>query len=152
MAKREKADARPVRSQAYQYLLTEISCSHDMLAVFQNSESIHNRLNPFFYNDEIKELEEQLKVEFWRVVETLLTPRQKEIIRLSSDGYTQTEIAKILKVNQSSITKSLNGNVDYKNKRKVYGGTKRKLKKIVESDEKIKQILDRISELREENW
>ncbi len=75
-------------------------------------------------------LKESLKKEFWRIVNTQLTSRQREVITLVCDGYTQTEIAKKLKVNQSSITKSINGNCDYKNKKRVYGGAKRKMKKI----------------------
>ena len=62
------------------------------------------------------------------------------------------EIAKKLKVNQSSITKSLNGNVDYKNGKKIYGGSKKKILKIIESDEKIKQILDKMQEIRAAKW
>jgi predicted transcriptional regulator len=62
------------------------------------------------------------------------------------------EIAKMLNVNQSSITKSLNGNVDYKNGKKIYGGARKKIKKIVENDEKIKEILSKMHELRENKW
>jgi DNA-directed RNA polymerase specialized sigma24 family protein len=124
----------------------------EMLEAFPNEESMYRRLNPFDYNDMIAELEEELKKEFWRVIETCLTDRQKNVIRLYADGYTQMEIAKILNVNQSSITKSIHGNVDYKKQRKAYGGSRRKLKKIVENDDKIKEILRRISELRDESW
>lgn len=123
-----------------------------MMEAFCNEDSISARLNPFEYNEELIELEEQLKKEFWRVVDTLLTPRQREVIRLYADGYTQMEIAKMLNVNQSSITKSLNGNVDYKNGKKVYGGARKKIRKIIESDEKIKDILKRMSDCREEKW
>jgi DNA-binding CsgD family transcriptional regulator len=98
------------------------------------------------------DLEEQLKKEFWRVVDTLLTPRQREVIRLYADGYTQMEIAKMLNVNQSSITKSLNGNVDYKNGKKIYGGARKKIRKIIENDDKIKDILSKMAEAREEKW
>ena len=73
-------------------------------------------------------LEDELKEEFWRIADTFLTNRQREVIKHCADGYTQTEIAKLLNVNQSSITKSINGNVDYKNKKGkiIYGGTKKK--------------------------
>ena len=146
-------ERRPNRSDHYQHLLLETACSNDMMESFPNEDSIHNRLSGgFIYDETLIELEDQLKVEFWRVVDTLLTPRQKEVIRLYSDGYTQMEIAKMLNVNQSSITKSLNGNVDYKNGKKVYGGAKKKLNKIIENDEKIKEILLKISEIREEKW
>lgn len=154
-------EKRTNRSDRYQFLICESVYSNDMMSSFSNEDSITHRLNPFAYNEELLILEDQLKVEFWRIVNTLLTPRQKEVIRLYADGYTQMEIAKMLNVNQSSITKSLNGNVDYKNKGKEgkssknttsYGGSLRKLKKITENDPKIKEILDRMAILRTEKW
>ena len=89
-----------------------------------------------------------------------LTPRQKQVIELVSlQKLTQQEAAKILGVNQSSITKSLHGNVDYskrdENNKKtkiVYGGSLRRIRKLALEDEKIKQILYKISDLREETW
>ena len=145
-------DKRKNRSDSYQWILLETACSNDMLESFCNEDSISARLNPFAYNEDLIELEEQLKKEFWGVVDTLLTDRQKEVIRLYADGYTQMEIAKMLNVNQSSITKSLNGNVDYRNGKVVYGGAKKKLKKIMENDHKIKEILQKMSAVREEKW
>ena len=63
------------------------------------------------------------------------------------------EIAKKLKVNQSSITKSLHGNVDYhSNGKTVYGGSKKKLNKIIQNDPKILDILQRMNKIREEKW
>ena len=145
-------ERRKNRSDSYQWVLLETVCSNDMMEAFCNEDSIHSRLNPFKYNEDLMELEDELKIEFWRVVDTLLTPRQKEVIRLYADGYTQMEIAKMLNVNQSSITKSLNGNVDYKNGKKIYGGARKKIKKIIENDEKIKEILAKIVEIRELEW
>lgn len=145
-------ERRKNRSDSYQYILLETVCSNDMMEAFCNEDSISARLNPFEYNEDLIELEEQLKKEFWRVVDTLLTSRQREVIRLYADGYTQMEIAKMLNVNQSSITKSLNGNVDYKNGKKVYGGAKKKINKIIQSDEKITEILRKIAEVRENKW
>lgn len=143
---------RPNRSDRYQWVLLETVCSNEMLESFCNDDSISARLNPFTYDEGLLELEDQLKVEFWRVVDTLLTPRQREVIRLYADGYTQMEIAKMLNVNQSSITKSLNGNVDYKNGKKIYGGARKKIRKIIENDEAIKDILEKMSELRENKF
>ena len=145
-------DKRKNRSDSYQWILLETVCSNDMMEAFCNEDSISARLNPFEYNEDLIELEEQLKKEFWRVVDTLLTSRQREVIRLYADGYTQMEIAKMLNVNQSSITKSLNGNVDYKNGKRVYGGAKKKLNKIIQSDERIMEILRMIANVREEKW
>lgn len=145
-------EKRKNRSDSYQHIIVETSCSNDMMEAFPNEDSIQNRLNPYNYDERLLDLEDQLKVEFWRVVDTLLTPRQKQVIRLYADGYTQMEIAKMLDVNQSSITKSLNGNVDYKNGKKIYGGAKKKINKIIQSDVKIINILQKISELRTEKW
>lgn len=147
-----KLDRRKSRSEAYQSLFAETVCSHDMMESFRNEDSLYKRLNPFEYSEELMELEDKLKIEFWRIVNTLLTSRQQEVIKLYADGYTQMEIAKKLSVNQSSITKSLNGNVDYKNKKVVYGGTKKRLKKIIETDTKIKEILDKMSDIRNNKW
>ena len=140
------------RSDSYQWILLETVCSNDMMEAFCNEDGIYNRLNPFGYNEDLIKLEDQLKIEFWRIVDTLLTPRQREVIKLYADGYTQMEIAKMLDVNQSSITKSLNGNVDYKNGKRVYGGARKKIRKIIESDQAIKDILQKMQEFREEKW
>lgn len=145
-------ERRKNRSDKYQWVLLETVCSNDMMEAFCNEDSISARLNPFEYNEDLIELEEQLNREFWRIVDNLLTKRQREVIRLYADGYTQMEIAKMLNVNQSSITKSLNGNVDYKNGKKIYGGARKKIRKIVENDEIIKGILAKMRDLREERW
>lgn len=146
-------ERRKNRSDKYQWVLLETVCSNDMMEAFCNEDSIYSRLTGgFVYDESLIELEEQLKKEFWRVVDTLLTPRQREVIRLYADGYTQMEIAKMLNVNQSSITKSLNGNVDYKNGKKIYGGARKKIRKIIENDEKIKEILTKMAEVRDEKW
>lgn len=150
--KDDREERKSSRSSRYQHFFLESAHSHDMMESFCNTDSIYHRLNPWNYNEELAELEEQLKVEFWRVINTLLTDRQKEVIKLSSQGKTQMEIAKILNVNQSSITKSLHGNVDYKNGKRAYGGSKKKLQKIIVNDEKIKELLEKINELREEKW
>lgn len=146
-------ERRKNRSDKYQWVLLETVCSNDMLESFCNEDSIYSRLTGgFAYDESLIELEEQLKKEFWRVVDTLLTPRQREVIRLYADGYTQMEIAKMLNVNQSSITKSLNGNVDYKNGKKIYGGARKKIRKIIENDDRIKEILGKMAELRDNKW
>jgi predicted transcriptional regulator len=147
-------ERRPNRSDRYQELFHETVVSNDMMESFPNDDSISSRLSGgFAYDESVLELEDQLKEEFWRIVNDLLTPRQRDVIRLCAEGYTQMEIAKMLNVNQSSITKSLNGNVDYKHgNRKTYGGTKRKLNKIIDNDEKILNILKQINEKRGDKW
>jgi DNA-binding CsgD family transcriptional regulator len=150
-------ERRRQRSDLYQHLYNESICSSEMMEAFCNQDSIYNKLNPFEYDERLLDLEDQLKKEFWRIVNTMLTPRQREVIRLYADGYTQCEIAKLLSVNQSSITKNLNGNIAYgKEKDKsnvmIYGGSKKRLNKIIENDEKIKKILAEMAAIREEKW
>lgn len=144
-----KMDRSKNRSDRYQWVLVESPCSPEMLTEVADSEGIGAQLNPYGYNEEELELKDQLKAAFWRIVNTKLTTRQKEVITLYCDGYTQTEIAKMLNVNQSSITKSINGNCDYRNdKKKIYGGAKRKIQKISEQDEEIQLILNKLKEVQ----
>jgi len=96
------------------------------------------------------DLKEQLNAAFWRIIRTRLTSRQCQVIELYAQGLTQTEIAKKLNVNQSSITKSINGNCDYRNGKKIYGGAKKKLKRIAAQDGEIQDILHRMGEIQSE--
>ncbi len=143
-------DFKKNRSDSYQPNLVEFPYSPEMLADFAESQGMTGRLNSAFYNEELFELQKELKVELWRIIDTQLTPRQREVLHLCADGYTQIEVAKKLKVNQSSVTKSINGNCDYRNGRRLYGGSKRKLRKIASKDPKIQSILRKIAELQEE--
>ena len=135
------------RSDKYQHLLVEASCSPDMLVEYSDSRGIAGMVNSAKYDEELMELRDQLKAEVRRIIKTKLTKRQCEVIELWFNGLTQTEIAKQLGVNQSSITKSMNGNCDYRNGKKVYGGAKKKLKKLTDQDPVIQEILEKISEL-----
>lgn len=135
------------RSNSYQWILLECPCSPEMLAEISDGDGVMSQLNPWKYNEELLDLKDQLKVEMWRLIDTQLTPRQKEVIHLWVEGLTQTEIAKKLGVNQSSITKSINGNTDYSGGKKIYGGARKKLQKLAAKDEKIQLILKRIGEL-----
>jgi predicted DNA-binding protein YlxM (UPF0122 family) len=142
------------RSDHYQAVLLEISYPHELLDIFSDTDSIYKKLNPFSYNDGIAELQEALNKELWRIIEDNLTERQRQVVKLYASGKTQIEIAKQLGVNQSSITKCLNGNVDYKNKDLkgkpiTYGGVRLKLQKIVKDDVKVNEILQQIADLRD---
>lgn len=143
---------RKTRSAAYQQLFHERIVASELLESFAEDDGVYKRLNPFAYNDDIAELEEELKKEFWRIVETELTERQRDVIKLSCQGLTQIEIAKELNVNQSSVTKSIHGNTCYSTGKLSYGGSLKKIKKIVEDDEAIQKILKKINDLREEDW
>jgi hypothetical protein len=153
------------RSQKYQYLLLESAFSHDQLSSFSNESGLSNRLNPWEYNDELIDLQEKLKERLWEIVEEELTDRQKEVLKLTAKGLKQQEIAAKLFINQSSIAKSLAGNVDYgvkegddtkasnkKQKKNAYGGSIRKLQKLVLEDITCKSIIERMHLIREQRW
>jgi len=138
------------RSDRYQPLFAELPYSNEMMVEFADSQGLTTIEE---YNEEILDLKEELIKEFWRLVDTQLTNRQSEVIHLWAEGKTQTEIAKILNVNQSSITKSINGNCDYRNgksDKKIYGGAKKKIQKLALKDEKIKAIFKRMADIIEE--
>lgn len=138
------------RSDKYQHLILESLCAPDVLTEFADSRGIYALLNYSDYNEELYELKDKLKAAYWRIIRTKLTKRQSEVIELYADGYTQTEIAKKLGVNQSSITKSIHGNCDYKSGKRVYGGAKKKLKKFAAQDPEVQEILQRICDIQAE--
>lgn len=150
-------EKRPNLSDKYQSLFYERSCSNDMMESFDNSDSISARLNPFEYNEDLMDLEEQLRVEFWRVVETL-TKRRKQVIKLFADGYTRTEVAKKLKRNQSTTQKNYRGssvvvvNEAGEEEKKFYGGSHKKLRLLIDADEKIQAILREMEAIRASKW
>ena len=152
-------EKRKTRSSAYQWILVEKAFSHDMMESFADDDGMHKKLNPFEYNEDVLLLEDQLKERFWEIIEEHLTERQKEIVNLLKQGKTQQETASLLQINQSSITKSLHGNSEYSSsingksqKKTSYGGIVRKIRKIVESDTKVNELLEKISEIRNNRW
>lgn len=138
------------RSDQYQHAILESPYPPDILTEFSDSKGLANILNNDIYDEELFILRDDLRNARWRIIHQKLTTRQRQVIRLCADGYTQTEIATILEVNQSSITKSINGNCDYKSGKRVYGGAKKKLRKHASQDHEIQFILDRISEIYNE--
>lgn len=137
------------RSDRYQSLLLESCFSPDVLAEYADARSMYYREDPELH-DELLDLKDELVKEFWRLIDTKLTERQKEVLHYYAQGYTQTEIAKKLNINQSSITKSIWGNCDYRGKKKIYGGAAKKLQRLVVQDEKIQAILKRLNEISAE--
>jgi len=155
-------DRTSTRSAGYQNIIVELSCDPETLAERSDAQGITGMLNSNTHSEELLDLQEQLMNEFWRIVDTL-TPRQSQVLRLYAQGLTQIEIAKHLKVNQSSITKSINGNCDYGRKdkegkkigqgKKIYGGAKKKLQRIANKDPIIQSIFKRIAEIKQEaSW
>lgn len=158
--RRDDRDLKKNRSDRYQWVLVESPCSPEMMQEIGESQYFVNNTVRIEQKEKLFILREQLTAAFWRIIDTELTPRQREVIHLYADGYTQIEIAKKLNVNQSSITKSLNGNSDYRNckdenpinkkkKKRIYGGAKKKLRRIAAKDPEIQEILKQIAELQD---
>jgi predicted XRE-type DNA-binding protein len=147
-------DRRKNRSDKYQPIFAELPYSSEMLAEFAESQGLVTNYG-MYDHERLLDLKEELAKEFWRLVDTQLTDRQRQVIRLCAKGYTQIEIAKMLHVNQSSITKSINGNCDYKKKsdgKKIcYGGARTKLKRLSERDPIIQKIIAEMVEIRSGN-
>lgn len=142
-------DRKKNRSDKYQFLIVESVCSPEILIEVADADGMTSMYSP--HNEELLDLRDALKAEFWRLVDTQLTERQCQVVYLyAKEKLTQIEIAKRLNVNQSSITKSLNGNCDYRNGKKVYGGALKKLKRLAEKDDKIRGILRKIAEITED--
>ena len=137
------------RSNGYQHVIMETPTDPETLTIY--SDSCHfDQLRSENVKEMLLDLREQLFKEFWRVAKQGLTKRQYQVLELMAKDKTQMDIAKILKVNQSSVTKSFNGNTDYKNGKKVYGGARKKLEKMLEKDPVVQEILLKITELQEE--
>jgi len=134
------------RSNGYQHLFAEQPYSNEMMAEFSEAQGLVENYNPED-REQLLVLREQLRGEFWRLAKENLTGRQFQVIELLAKGYTQIEIAKQLNVNQSSITKSVNGNCDYRNGRKIYGGAKKKLRRLADRDPQIQEIITQIAEI-----
>jgi DNA-binding CsgD family transcriptional regulator len=145
-------DRTSTRSAGYQHVIVELCCDPETLAERSDAQGITGMLNSNIHSEELLDLQDQLLNEFWRIVYTQLTERQSEVLKLYAKGLTQIEIAKRLGVNQSSITKSINGNCDYRNGRKIYGGAKKRLQKIASKDPVIQQIFERIREIEQDQW
>jgi len=140
----DKRDFTKTRSGGYQWTIMETPCAPEQIS------DHYDQNNVFYsgYNEELLDLQDQLKAAYWRLIETKLTERQKEVIKLIATGMTQMEVAKLLGINQSSITKSMHGNKDYSNnQRRSYGGSARKLVRLAAKDPEIQEILKKISEL-----
>lgn len=134
------------RSNGYQHIYTEQPYSSEMMAEFSEAQGLVENYQPED-REKLLDLKDDLKIEFWRLAKEHLTERQFQVIELLAKGYTQIEIAKQLNVNQSSITKSVNGNCDYRNGKKIYGGAKKKLRRLADKDPEIQAIIVQIAEI-----
>lgn len=135
---------KSTRSNSYQHLFKEIS--------FDNLELLSEVHPDLDVCEEIKELNDELIVAIFDIMQQNLTENQYKIITLMSKGLTQWEIADEMSCNQSSIHKSMFGNPDYKNLDKkgnpcIWGGSAKKILKAIKTSEIIKIIMRKIEAL-----
>lgn len=129
-------ERRQTRSDKYQYQLLEVSVDVEILDQNEASSAV--------YSEELLDLREKLRLRTRELIVLHCTARQTEVMFLTFDGYTQMEIADILKCNQSSVTKCINGNTDGN---KNYGGAIKKIKRICFEDPDMLEIIRQIDEI-----
>lgn len=143
-------DKRVNRSDKYQYIIVEVLMSGDAWGLFSEAQE---KCLPL--SEEKKEIlldwDHDLQLALHKMIDECLTERQREVLLMYSSGMTQMEIAEKLGVNQSSITKSLNGNTDYSKGSKVYGGMKKKFLKLIKHNAEIRPIMKKIHLIWEPN-
>ena len=143
-------EKKQTRSGKYQHVIMETPVSDDFLCSFSNNKSIGAHLNPFQYDERLLELRDQLYKRTLEILHEYGTERQQQLFTLYYiEGKTQEEIAKLLDCNQSSVTKGLHGNTDYKYGKAIYGGLEKKLKRLTQKDPTCQAILKQMDEIRE---
>lgn len=158
LSKIASRDFSQCRSNGYQWIIQECPTAPENISDYSDAQGITRSINDISIKEELFEINEALNKAFWRLIESTLTERQKEVLKLSAgkdsrfpnECKTQIEIAKLLNVNQSSVTKSIHGNCDYRNGRKVYGGAQKKLQKAADRDPEIKELMKRKYQIMEE--
>lgn len=138
------------RVRAYQYMQQEVLYDFSSSAGQSiNSESgLYGRNNE--YSERYKALNDQAIQIIINIAKSCCTPKQLTVFELTLAGKTQQEIATISGLNQSSITKCLNGNeTELANGERIrYGGIFKKVRiKLLESTE-LRIILKTMLEIK----
>ena len=129
----------------------EISIDPNLLNNFSNEEGITAYFSNYASSEEFQKLKLELIQEIMLIIDSNLTKKQQEVIKMTYiDGKTQNEISFILGKHQTAIHKALQGNIDYNNKKKRYGGALKKIRKLCSNSQKIKEILAKMKEKQEE--
>lgn len=137
------------KSDSIQYKYREISVDPIIVNSFANEDKIN--FTPFRQSDDLADLVQELSDKIRVLIDTKLTPRQKQVIYKSYyDQMTQTDIAKELGLCQPTIHKIIHGNLDYSQGGKRYGGAIKKLKKLCGTDPEIVAIMTKIDKIKQE--
>lgn len=126
----------------------EISIDPILLNNFSTEDSMNAYFNSYASSEEFQKLKNELFNEIMVIIDNYLTPRQKEVVHMTYiEGKTQNEISAKLGRHQTAIHKTLQGNIDYNNQKKRYGGALKKIRKICMTDPKIQKILTKMRDL-----
>lgn len=142
--------ARRNKSDSYQYRIIEIQIDPFLLADFPLEDGFGALVNTSGYSEALADLRQQLMREVRRLIKTVLTKRQSEVMLLRLQGKTQVEIGHKLGIHQTTVHKTISGVIDYKNGGACYGGAIKKLRKMCLRDERVLTILKKIEEVRAE--
>lgn len=137
------------KSDQYQYKIIEIPIDPHILNEISNNNGLSYQASVSDYSNHFELLQKKLFDELKKIIESdKLTKRQKDVMLLRVQGKTQIEIAETLKIHQTTVHKTINGNIDYKNCGKLYGGAIKKLRKLCSKNEMIIELLEEINELK----
>jgi len=138
------------KSDSYQYRIIEIAIDPFILSDFPSEDGLGAQANSSGYSEELADLRQQLIREVRRLIKSVLTKRQAQVMALRLQGKTQVEIGQKLGIHQTTVHKTISGNIDYNNGGACYGGAIKKLRKMCFRDERVLAILKRIGEVRAE--
>jgi predicted DNA-binding protein YlxM (UPF0122 family) len=129
------------------YNYVEINIDPHLLNNFANEDGMAEFLKTHACTEEFQKLKIELLTEVMYIIDNCLTDKQKEVMRMTYlEGKTQNEISEELGKHQTTIHKILQGNIDYNNQKKRYGGALKKIRKLCASSEKIQNILQQMRE------
>lgn len=128
----------------------EISIDPSLLNNFANEDGMTAFLLTHSCSEEFKQLKADLLREVMYIIENCLTDKQCEVMKMTYlEGKTQNEISSELGKHQTTIHKILQGNIDYNNQKKRYGGALKKIRKLCANSDKVQKIL---AKMREEHF
>lgn len=143
---KEKLDKRAIRSEKYQWTIVETTWGYH-----NNTPIDYINEEGLYYGNIIPQLTAELNdlafKRLYEVAEKCLTDRQFSVISNLLKGSTQMEVAKLLGVNQSSVNKSINGNISYEDGGFRHGGTTKKLSHNLIKDNEYRLIIKKLDEL-----
>jgi DNA-directed RNA polymerase specialized sigma24 family protein len=113
---------------------------YEQLIPFDESDGISHRFHfPFQIPEEIHHQNDKILQFLADLCNNNLTDAQFKILTLTVKGFTQTEIAKILQINQATVSKHLFGE---KRANSNWGGIKKKMNKLLKNNREYQDLLN----------